>query len=663
MTAREPDDATSIRAIEPAEEASGGLAQASMLRRLEAQCAVTQTLGRNRQGQWKALHRGGRAAAAQPIDDAVADGPARDVAQLLAWIAAADRPIVGAAIEYVLASGADWRGHAGLAGAEAATLPLEVEIHPEVADGEWVICTLIGREPGPRGQTAPSAINGYRERVSVVQAAVELGFIEFDADTRIVHLDEAAAALHGIASTTAVAMPLEDWASLIVDADQLRAHAFLQSAIPPGETERLTVRIADADPKKPRLLALALRALPQTNRRVGACRDVTRERSLEALRRQKLSAERASAAKSEFMSHVSHELRTPLNAILGFAQLMEMDPENPLPSEHRQRLEMVQHSGRRLLGLIDQLLQITKIERGTKRLKAKPVNVHALVRRCVEALDLMALERDIRIVIDVERPDSSAVRADPVALEQVVLNLLSNAIKYNRDHGRVRIVYRAGEVGELVVDDTGKGMSESQLGRMFEPFDRLDAEATAVPGTGLGLVITKQLVEAMGGKLDVASQLGRGSMFKVELPMAADSVDDSNTAQLNLPSQWDTGREYVVLYIEDDEVNVVLMEQLFATQPEWRLHCASSGAEGIAAAVRHQPKVILLDMNLPDMPGVDVFKRLQAHRSTRDIPCVAVSADAMPKQIALVESLGFEDYWTKPLDLPATIAKLKQLLV
>jgi CheY-like chemotaxis protein len=365
------------------------------------------------------------------------------------------------------------------------------------------------------------------------------------------------------------------------------------------------------------------------------------------------------------MSQVSHELRTPLNAILGFAQLMAMDQARPLDAAHQERLQVVQHSGRRLLGLIDQLLEVTRIEQGKRALRAKSVNMHALVKRCVDALQIMALERgvDIEVDVDVERPDRSAVRADPDALEQVLANLLSNAIKYNRQHGRVRISFRAGEAGELSVEDTGKGLSESQLGRLFEPFNRLDAEKSPVPGTGLGLVITKQLVETMGGRLEVRSKLGHGSRFAVLLPLARRSRDPSGgTLRLEFPSQWDTGREYSVLYIEDDEINQVLMEQVFSTQPDWRLHCAGSGTEGLTAAVREHPDVILLDINLPDIPGTEVFRRLQADPRTRVIPCVAVSADALPSQVSRLHALGFEDYWTKPLDLPATIGKLKRLL-
>jgi signal transduction histidine kinase len=534
--------------------------------------------------------------------------------------------------------------------------------NPQSVEGVSSRCTVIVREVDHEHSIQAQA-DGYRERVSIVETAVELGIIEYDTGTQTIQLDEAAAALHGLTDQLTRSLPVDSWAALLVQDDQLRAHTLLISGVAIGQTERMTVRLAGSDPKKPRLLELALRSAPDGSRLVGACRDVTRERSLEALRRQKLTAERASKAKSEFMSHVSHELRTPLNAILGFAQLMTMDQDHPLAKPHRERLEMVQHSGKRLLGLIDQLLQITKIERGKAALRAKSVNVRAVIRHCVDTLELMALERGVEITVDIERPELSAVRADPDALEQVMINLLSNAIKYNRDHGRVRISFRAGELGELTVDDTGKGLSDSQLGRMFEPFDRLDAEKSAVAGTGLGLVITKQLIEAMGGRLEVWSQVGKGSRFKIELPLARGSRDPtSNTLPLEFPSQWDTGKEYSVLYIEDDEVNVVLMEQLFSTQPEWRLQCAATGVEGLTAAVRRRPHVILLDMKLPDMQGIDVFRRLKDDPRTCDIPCVAVSADALPAHINRVHALGFEDYWTKPLDLPATIGKLKRLL-
>jgi CheY-like chemotaxis protein len=342
---------------------------------------------------------------------------------------------------------------------------------------------------------------------------------------------------------------------------------------------------------------------------------------------------------------------------------MEMDPHAPLPVVHRERLDVVQHSGRRLLGLIDQLLQIGKIEQGKKALKPKSVNVQALAKNCVDALQVAARDRSIGIEIDIEQPETSSVRADPEALEQVLTNLLSNAIKYNREQGRVRIRFRAADEGEITVDDTGKGLTDSQLGQLFEPFNRLGADKSQVQGTGLGLVITRQLVDAMGGKLDVWSQVGKGTRFTVRLPLGRRTRHPvSETTPLDLPSQWDTGTQYTVLYVEDDEVNLVLMEQMFATQPDWKLLTASTGVEGITTAVRQRPQIVLLDMNLPDMSGADVFKRLRADRRTRDIPCVAVSADALPDQIDRAEALGFEDYWTKPLNLPVTVSRLKKLL-
>ena len=644
----------SARGIEPVRDL--------VLHRLEAQCAVVQVVARRPLGQWQELHRGGtfegNGAGALPP-------PGGDPVPLLNWLAAADAARIGTALAQVAESGDSWRGQAHLHGAGADSARVAVRIDAQTTQATGSCCILVARAiERSDDDHAQVRADAFSERVRLAESAAAFGIIDFSAGAQTVHLDAAAAALHGLAAEVDASISLDDWAALFAQEDQLRAHTLLRMSLPAGETQRMTLRLPVADAKQPRLIELSLRAAPDKPRLVGACRDVTRERSVEALRRQKLTAERASRAKTEFMSHVSHELRTPLNAILGFAQLMAMDQADPLSKAHHDRLEMVQHSGKRLLGLIDQLLQITKIERGKTNLHPKPVNVNAVVRHCVEALDITARERGIQVTVDIERPEWSAVHADPDALEQVLVNLLSNAIKYNRDQGRVRISFRAAEIGEILVDDTGKGLSESQLGRMFEPFDRLDADTSAIPGTGLGLVITKQLIEAMGGNLNVLSEVGKGSRFRVELPLAPGLRDTGTTSfPLDFPSMWDTGREYSVLYIEDDDVNVVLMEQLFASQPDWRLTCVSTGVDGITAAVQQHPDLILLDMNLPDMEGAEVFKRLQSDPRTRGIRCVAVSADAMPANIRRVHELGFQDYWTKPLDLPAVIAKLKRLLL
>lgn len=632
----------------------------ALFRRLATRCFVVQVLERDVDGHWRELHRGGSIEALS-----TREAPAQEASplQFLAWLAKQHENRVGAALEEVaMGSSATWRGHAHAHTPGAVPKGIDIEIHRESTRTSSTFCTIIVTESGHE-QTLAVPKDNFRERVNLVEAALELGIIEYDAETDLLQLDEAAAALHGLTGGSAGATGLDTWLALLSPDDEPLARKLFTSSHPTGQTERMTVRLTVAESKQPRVIELSLRAVAEGRRLVGACRDVTRERSLEELRRKKLAAERASQAKSEFMSHVSHELRTPLNAILGFAQLMAMDQHHPLNNAHLERLEMVQHSGRRLLGLIDQLLQINKIERGKQTLRIKSVNVRSVVKHCIDALAVMASERGVDIAVDIDRPELSAVRADADALEQALINLLSNAIKYNRDNGRVRITFRATEVGELIVDDTGKGLSESQLGRMFEPFDRLDADKSLVPGTGLGLVITKQLVEAMDGKLDVWSQLGKGSRFKIELPLARGSrATESRNLALEFPSQWDTGRAYSVLYIEDDEVNVVLMEQLFSTQPDWQLRCATTGVEGITAAVRQRPDVILLDMNLPDISGIEVFKKLRADPRTSDIPCVAVSADAVPLHINRVHAMGFEDYWTKPLDLPATISKLKRIL-
>ena len=548
---------------------------------------------------------------------------------------------------------------------DSPSVPAQTTVSFNQDGGGLATCLVQVRRLFVSEVVAPNAI-APRQLLEFVESACELGIIEYEPDAELIHLDGPAARLHHVSlGEKSTSLPLQLWTSLFVADDQLSAYTALHRAITPGTTERLTVRLpVEGAPRKPHLLELSVQPPRHPHGPVlVACRDVTRERSLEDLRRQKLAAERASQAKSQFMSHVSHELRTPLHAILGFAQMMAIDRANPLPPDHLTRLEVVRHSGQRLLSLIDQLLQITKIESGKRTFRLRDVNVQAVVRHCVSALQPMADAAGVRVTIDVENPDTSAVHADAGALEQAISNLLSNAIKYNRRDGEVHLIYRAaGELGELAVVDTGSGMTDSQRGRMYEPFDRLGADRSPIPGVGLGLCITKQLIEAMKGTIHLQSEVGVGSTFTLHLPASSAGHVDTAALDFDPPSQWQTGMEHAVLYIEDDDVNLILMEQLFSIQPEWRLHCVSTGVDGITAAVRLRPSLILLDMNLPDMNGVEVFRRLRQDARTRDIPVIAVSADALPEHVEGVKKLGFDGYWTKPLDLVLTIDKLKQFL-
>jgi CheY-like chemotaxis protein/anti-sigma regulatory factor (Ser/Thr protein kinase) len=289
-------------------------------------------------------------------------------------------------------------------------------------------------------------------------------------------------------------------------------------------------------------------------------------------------------------------------------------------------------------------------------------DVGALVDQCVAAAYPQARARGVEITVEVP-PNTEPVQADAQALEQVLTNLLSNAIKYNRPQGRIRVRFEATELGRLIVDDTGVGMSEAQLSRLFEPFNRLGAERTGVGGSGLGLVIAKKLVDAMGGELEVQSLVGRGSRFQVSLPLAERSraTEAAEPPQV-MPSEWGGDAQHTVLYVEDDEINTLLMEQVFESQPAWQLITAATAAEGLRAAMSNTLSVILLDLHLPDASGFEVLERLKADPRTRQTRCIAVSADVLPEQINEALARGFDGYWTKPLDLIRIVTELKQLL-
>jgi signal transduction histidine kinase/ActR/RegA family two-component response regulator len=400
----------------------------------------------------------------------------------------------------------------------------------------------------------------------------------------------------------------------------------------------------------------------------GLTKDVTQQVTAQRVAREQqmrqLAAEQASRNKSELLSRVSHELRTPLNAILGFSQLSLLDHQQPLAPAQRLRIEAIQSGGERLLTLINDMLEAARAEQSQRTLAPTVVDLQRACSTAIALLLPLAEQHGVTVVSHLHA--NTLAVADEGAVSQVLLNLLSNAIKYNRPGGAVRIAAMPGEVLRLLIEDEGAGLSAEQVAMLFQPFNRLGAEQTPVAGTGLGLVISKTLVDAMGGSLAFESRPGAGTCAILTLPAASGEAAPEAEAAVSAPAPLasTTGAaQRRVLYVEDDAVNAMLMKQLFLIEPAWHLEVAMTGMEGIAKSVATPPDLLLLDMNLPDMSGLDVLRSLRARGLDAPRGCIAVSADAMPHQIELALKAGCSDYWTKPLDLAATWRRLARLLV
>lgn len=370
----------------------------------------------------------------------------------------------------------------------------------------------------------------------------------------------------------------------------------------------------------------------------------------------KEAAEKANEAKSAFLSSMSHELRTPLNAILGFGQLLESDD---LPSTPAQKKEFVEHilkAGRHLLTLINEILDLAHIESGKVTLSLEPVSVAEMLAECKAMIEPVGNQRGIRLVFPDD--DGLHVLADRIRLKQVLLNLLSNAIKYNRPSGTVVVdcAQASSDVVRISVRDTGSGLRPDQLDALFEPFNRLGQQSGVEEGTGIGLVVTRKLVELMGGAVGVDSAIGIGSVFWFELKCAAPaaSIVDAETDRTRSARRVDTsGRVSVLLYVEDNPANLRLIEEMIGFRKDLRLLSAPDAHLGIELARAHRPDVILMDLNLPGLSGSDAQVILHDDPRTRDIPVIAVSANAMPRDIAKGLAQGFFRYVTKPIDIAA----------
>jgi len=372
-------------------------------------------------------------------------------------------------------------------------------------------------------------------------------------------------------------------------------------------------------------------------------------------------AEKANLAKSDFLSSMSHELRTPLSAILGFAQLMESGTPAPTPIQKRS-IDQILQAGWYLLELINEILDLALIESGKLSLSLEPISLAEVMQECQAMIEPQAKKRGIGVVFP-QFATPCYVKADRTRVKQVLINLLSNAIKYNRTGGTVDVTCAADTPGRIriCVEDSGEGLTVEKLSQLFQPFNRLGQEANVEEGTGIGLVVAKRLIEWMGGAIGVESVVGKGSVFWIEMNLTAEpqiapgGLEPADAAQLPVHSD---AKVRTLLYVEDNPANLMLVEDLIARRKDIRLLSARDGNSGVAIARESVPDVILMDINLPGISGIEALRILSRDPATAHIPMIALSANAMPRDIEKGLEAGFFRYLTKPIKVNEFMATL-----
>ncbi|PLS03155.1 substrate-binding domain-containing protein [Neobacillus cucumis] len=390
--------------------------------------------------------------------------------------------------------------------------------------------------------------------------------------------------------------------------------------------------------------------------------DITERKKMEqTIIQAKEAAEKANLIKSDFLSKMSHELRTPLNGILGFAQLLEID--ETLNEEQQDFVQEILSGGKHLLSLINDILDLSRIDTGHLKVSIEEVELQTIINECIKIVQPLAMKKRITILNQMDHSQTVTVLADPIRLKQILLNLLDNSIKYNREDGKVMIFsYMKQNEAVIHIADTGVGLSVEEYQKVFVPFYRI--EGTHEEGTGIGLSLVKQLVQLMSGKISVASQKGIGSDFHFSLPLPYDLTTAMQWGEevMDLPTKNPKSDHYGLLYVEDNESNLHLVKNILKSQPSYTILTARSGKEGLALARTEKVDLILLDLNLPDMHGYEVFDLIKQDEKTKDIAIIAVSANAMPQDIQQTLGKGFDNYVTKPVNVKEFLTTIYETL-
>jgi PAS domain S-box-containing protein len=512
-------------------------------------------------------------------------------------------------------------------------------------------------------QRTEEALRASEQQLRAILDTARVGIVKTDLNGRILQPNPAYGRLLGYSSDELRALTVGQ----ITHPDDRIEDAKLLDAMRRGESDvyRREKRYLTKDGHVVNALltvALLRDAEGRPESTVGVVEDIGEHLRLAEAERARETAESSNRAKSEFVSRMSHELRTPLNAMLGFAQLLSLDRKPVLSEQQRAWAAQIQQAGWHLLHMINDTLDLSRIESGMLKLEPVTLELEPMVIAALAMVEPAAEKRSLHLEHRLDRR-ARAVMGDETRIKQILTNLLSNAVKYNVDGGSISVRSRLTEsqVVEVVVSDTGLGMTRAQMDELFQPYNRLGRERTAVEGTGIGLVISRRLAELMGGSLRAQSVAGEGSTFILTLPRAPDADADAPTDS-ELPTHPANYRQRLVHYIEDNETNVEVMRGMLLRRPQVRLSVSMNGLDGLAAVRLQRPSLILLDMHLPDIDGLELLRHLKDDDNLGSIPVVVVSADATAAHIEAALTAGAAHYVTKPVNLASFLAIVDELL-